>query len=211
MRNRSLAVEQERLSVILPVANQQGDLTRRTEWLLEELSELCRSVQIVVVDDGSTDATAEILEQLSCTYPQIQSLRIPRRVGAAQAVDAGLAQADGDFIFLHESYDPLDIGSLTQLWALRHDKELVVARASTRTKRIDQPLLTKLAHWGKSLEEHWKRETKSLESKPLEKGLQMMRRDAVEQVARVDGEQKNLEVSHLSQRRIVRQNFRTHR
>ncbi len=204
-------MEQERLSVILPVANQQRDLVRRTEWLLYELSELCRSVQIVMVDDGSTDATAEILDQLRCTYPQIHSLRIARKVGATQAVEVGLSRADGEFIFLHESYDPLDLESLTQLWALRHDKELVVARASTRTKRIDQPLLTKLAHWGKSLEEHWKRETKSLDDKPLQKGLQMMRRDAVEQVARVDDGQKNLEVSHLSQRRVVRQNHRTTR
>jgi glycosyltransferase involved in cell wall biosynthesis len=206
-----LAVEQERLSVILPVANQQRDLVRQTEWLLHELAELCRSVQVVIVDDGSTDATAEILDQLRSTYPQIHSLRIPRKVGAARAVEAGLSRADGEFIFLHESYDPLDLESLAQLWALRHDKELVVARASTRTKRIDQPLLTKLAHWGKSLEEHWKRETKSLDDKPLQKGLQMMRRDAVEKVARVDDGQKNLEVSHLSQRRVVHRNQRTNR
>ncbi len=39
----------------------------------------------------------------------------------------------------------------------------------------------------------------------------MMRRDTVEQVARVDGEQNNLEVSHLSQRRIVRHASRSNR
>jgi hypothetical protein len=64
--------------------------------------------------------------------------------------------------------------------------------------------LRKLAEWGKSLEEYWTRETKSLDDKPLQKGLQMMRREAVEKLARGDPQQSDLEVSHLSQRRLIR-------
>lgn len=199
-------MEHERLSVVLPFVNQQRELTHRVESMLYDLTELAREVQLVLVDDGSTDATPEIIDDLRCKYPQVTSVRLRKRIGASKAVEFALSEAGGDFIFLHESYEPLDIAALTQLWALRHDREIVVARASTRRKRVDVPLLDKLASWGKSLETHWKREAKSLEDKPLQKGLQMMRREAVEQIARVDAEQRNLEVSHLSQRRLVRQN-----
>jgi glycosyltransferase involved in cell wall biosynthesis len=203
-RNRGLVVEQERLTVIMPVANNQSHLAAIVERVLEFVTDLTHQVQLLVVDDGSTDATAEILEDLRCTYPQISSVRIPRKVGPARAVQAAIPRALGDFIFLHESYDPVDLESLSQLWNLRHDRDLVVARSSTRRKRIDEPLLRKLAEWGKSLEEYWTRETKSLDDKPLQKGLQMMRREAVEKLARVDPQQSDLEVSHLSQRRLIR-------
>ncbi len=200
----SVAVESETLSVILPVSNGQQNVAMSIESLLDSLSELSHEVQLIVVDDASSDATPEVLDELRRCYPQVLTIRMPKKLGPAKAVETALSKAIGDFIFLHESYGAIELESLKHLWALRHDHELVIARAATRSKRIDEPLLQRLTAWGKSLEEHWKRETKSLNDKPLEKGLQMMRRDAVELLARVDPKRGDLEVSHLSQRRLVR-------
>ena len=200
----SLAVESETLSVILPVSNRQQKVASNIESLLDTLSELSEDVQLIVVDDASVDATPEVLDEMRRRYPQVSTLRSTRKLGPAKAVESALSRAVGDFIFLHESYEALDIESLKHLWALRHEQDLVIARAATRSKRIDEPLLQRLTAWGKSLEEHWTRETKSLDDKPLERGLQMMRRDAVENLARVDPKRGDLEVSHLSQRRLVR-------
>jgi len=197
-------VQQETLSVILPVSNRQHQVAAGIESLLDTLCELTVDVQLIVVDDASSDATPEVLDEIRRRYPQVATFRSSKKLGPAKAVESALSYAVGDFIFLHESYEALEIESLKHLWALRHDRELVIARAATRSKRIDEPLLKRLAAWGKSLEEHWQRETKSLDDKPLEKGLQMMRRDAVEMLARVDPERGDLEVSHLSQRRLVR-------
>jgi glycosyltransferase involved in cell wall biosynthesis len=197
-------VQSETLSVILPVSNRQQHVAASIESLLDTLSELTNAVQLIVVDDASKDATPEILDDLRRHYPQVTTLRTAKQLGPSKAVESALSRAVGDFIFLHESYEPLELDSLKHLWALRHDRELVIARAATRSKRIDEPLLQRLTAWGKSLEEHWKRETKSLTDKPLEKGLQMIRRDAVESLARVDPKRGDLEVSHLSQRRLVR-------
>jgi glycosyltransferase involved in cell wall biosynthesis len=195
----------------MPFANQQRDLTKQIESMLDELAELSTAVQMLLVDDASIDGTYEILDDLRRTYPQIMTVRLLRRLGASRAVESVLGRAEGEFIFLHESYEPLDLQALNQLWALRHDRELVVARASTRRKRIDMPLVEKLATWGKNLEMHWKRESKSLEEKPLQRGLQMMRRDAVENVARIDDGASKLEVSHLSHRRVVRRSEESRR
>lgn len=197
-------MEQETLSVILPVSDRQHHVEAGIESLLESLSELTKVVQLIVVDDASSDATPEVLDDLRRRFPQIISFRLSKKMGPAKAVESVLSHAIGDFIFLHESYESLEIDSLKHLWALRHDRELVIARAATRSKSIDEPLLQRLSAWGKSLEEHWKRETKSLDDRPLEKGLQMMRREAVEFLARVDPKRGDLEVSHLSQRRLVR-------
>jgi len=197
-------VESETLSVIFPVSNRQQSVAASIELLLDTLCELAKDVQLIVVDDASSDATPEVLDEVRRCYPQVSTVRMPKQVGPASAVESALTRAVGEFIFLHESYEPIELESLKHLWALRHDSELVIARAATRSKRIDEPLLQRLTAWGKSLEEHWKRETKSLENKPLEKGLQMMRRETVEMLARIDPKRGDLEVSHLSQRRLVR-------
>jgi len=199
-------VEQETLSVILPVSNRQYSVAASIESLLDTLCDLTREIQVIVVDDASSDATPEVLDEMRRRYPQVATHRCSTKLGPVKAVESAISYALGDFIFLHESYEPIEIESLKQLWALRHDRELVIARAATRSKRIDEPLLQRLTAWGKSLEEHWKRETKSLDDAPLEKNLQMMRRETVELLSRVDAKRGDLEVSHLSQRRLVRQN-----
>lgn len=199
-----MAVEQETLSVIFPVSNGQQNVRDAIEYLLDMLSDLAQGVQLIVVDDASTDATPEVLDEMQRRFPQLESIRMRRSLGPAKAVAMAMPYANGDFVFLHESYEPVEIESLKHLWALRQDQELVIARAATRSQRIDESLLQRLTTWGQSLEEHWKQETKSLSDKPLEPGLQMMRRNAVEFLARVDPKRSDLEVSHLSQRRLVR-------
>lgn len=205
-----MVVQHEKLSVILPVSNAQHEVADRIESLLDDLMELHRSVQIVVCDDGTTDATAEVLDELRLSYPQVTGVRSPRRLGAAKVVEIGLSKASGDFIFLHESYEPVDTEALARLWSLRHDDDLVVARASTRTKSVEKSLIDKLATWGRSLEDHWKKETKSLDTQPLQPGLQMMRRSAIDLVARIDPKQHDFEVAHLSHRRLTTPSARRH-
>jgi len=187
----------ESLSIIFPVRDSQSHVAERVEKLLELLCELCNDVQLIVVDDQSDDATPEVLDEMRRKYPQVNVVRNMTSVGPAQAVESVLCLARGDFIFLHQSYEAIDFEEILQLWQLRKDEQLVIARAATRVRRIDQQLLQRLHEWGRKLEEHWP------VPRAVVHGLQMMRKDGVKSLSKIKDTSEDLEVTHQSHRRIT--------
>ncbi len=184
------------LSIILPVKNIQADTESRIVGLLEFLCEIATDVQVIVVDDGSEDATAEILDDLRRIYPQIAVSRKQTSVGPESAAESSLHLANGEFIFLHQSFDPIDYEEIQQLWKLRRDEQLVIARAATRVRRVDQGLLQKLQEWGRKLEDNWP------QPRATSGGLQMMRRDGVKGLSGIRDSLEDLEVTRTSHRKI---------
>jgi hypothetical protein len=83
-----------------------------------------------------------------------------------------------------------------QLWQLRRDNQLVIARAATRVRRIDNGFLQRLQSWGRRLEEQWPSD------RPAWTGLQMMKRSGIQSLAEVRSSDDEVEVTHQSHRRI---------
>jgi len=191
----------ESLSIIFPVRDRQAEIESRVEGLLELLCELTREVQLIVVDDQSEDATPEILDNLRRRYPQVNVVRNNKAVGPAQSAESALCLAKGEFIFLHQSYESIDFEEIHQLWQLRKDDQLVIARATTRVRRIDQQLLQRLHEWGRKLEEHWPA------PKAVVNGLQMMRKERLTSLSKIRDSSEDLEVTHQSHRRIAAPKF----
>jgi glycosyltransferase involved in cell wall biosynthesis len=184
------------LSIIFPVRDLQSQIEDRIERLLELLTDLTSEVQIIVVDDHSSDATPEVLDDLRRKYPQLDVVRKQQTAGPEQSVESALYQAKGDFIFLHQSYSDIDYEEVLHLWKLRKDEQLVIARAATRVRRIDQQLLQRLHDWGRKLEDNWPA------VRTASHGLQMMRRDGVTSLSQVKDSLEDWEVTHQSHRRI---------
>jgi glycosyltransferase involved in cell wall biosynthesis len=88
------------LSVVIPTWNRAGLVCEAIE---SALSQRDGQVEVIVVDDGSTDGTANLLEQRYSN--QIKLLRLPRRGGAGAARNAGVSQATGDFLAFLDSDD----------------------------------------------------------------------------------------------------------
>lgn len=191
----------ESLSIIFPVRDRQAEIESRVVGLLELLCELTREVQLIVVDDQSEDATPEILDNLRRQYPQVNVVRNNKAVGPAQSAESVLCLAKGEFIFLHPSYESIDFEEIHQLWQLRKDDQLVIARAATRVRRIDQQLLQRLHEWGRKLEEHWP------VPKAVVNGLQMMRKEGLKSLPQIKDGSEDLEVTHQSHRRITAPKF----
>lgn len=81
------------LSIVLPVCDAEQYLAAQVNELLETLPEVAERFEVVVVDDGSSDDTAHIADELATCFPQVRVITHPFHLGLAEAVQTGLDNA----------------------------------------------------------------------------------------------------------------------
>jgi len=103
------------LSVVVPALNEREALPK----LLGEIREACNSLavswEVIVIDDGSSDGTTELIEQLAVESPEIRCIRFRRKFGKSAALAAGIAHSGGDTLVTIDGDgqdDPADIPAL---------------------------------------------------------------------------------------------------
>ena len=101
-----------RVSFLVPAYNEASTIVE----LLERVSELELDKQIVVVDDGSTDGTGDLVERWRDGRDDVVLVRKPNR-GKGSAVRAAIPHADGDIAVIQDAdleYDPSDVPALIE-------------------------------------------------------------------------------------------------
>jgi len=117
-----------KLSVIIPVYNEEQTLP----VIIKKVIEVSLDKEIIIVDDGSTDSTPEILER----YKDEKDLKIIRHKsnqGKGMAIRSALGQITGDITIIQDAdleYDPHDYSKLIE--PIRNKGELVVYGARTK-------------------------------------------------------------------------------
>ncbi len=96
-------LEQCTISVVLPVYNEAEVLANLCKQVHCALKDLGAQREIIFVNDGSRDASPQILDQLSKKYPEVRVVHFSRNFGHQAAVQAGLAHARGDAVVLMDS------------------------------------------------------------------------------------------------------------
>jgi len=98
------------LSVLLPVKNAQSSLAPTVHKILDALSELSERIELLIIDDGSVDATSEVAVELTRHYPQVRAICQGRSLGPEAAIRAALKKSTGDIALIHEEQRgiPLD-------------------------------------------------------------------------------------------------------
>lgn len=94
-----------KLSVVIPIYNEKNTV----EEVLRQVKQVDLEKQIIVVDDGSTDGTREILQQIS--DPEVKIIFQPKNFGKGAAIRRGLQEATGDYVIVQDAdleYDPKD-------------------------------------------------------------------------------------------------------
>jgi dolichol-phosphate mannosyltransferase len=89
---------QVKLSLVMPARNEEGCITATLERFTEVLGASGIPYEIVVVDDGSTDATADLLRALSARHPEIVPVTNTGRHGFGMAIRWGLDRVSGDAV-----------------------------------------------------------------------------------------------------------------
>lgn len=193
-------VSQESISVVLPLKDAQVWLKLGAEDLLECLGDLGVRFEVIFVDNGSTDFTAEVIDELRRQYPQVQSIRLKSQLPSTEAVQLGVERSIGEIIFIQEMSAPIRVSDLLRLWALRADKSLLMARAQTSARRVDEQWLQRLMPWSKRFTDSWN------ETQGRFSGLQMLRRSGLRSVSK-ENPTGQLEVAHISHHAVAPPKF----
>ncbi len=78
------------LSVIFPAFNEEGNIRCTVEAMIRVLPKVATSWEIIVVDDGSSDATALICQELKAQYPEVEVICHGQRPRATNLLVRGL-------------------------------------------------------------------------------------------------------------------------
>ena len=91
------------ISIVLPVYNEAAVLETLYEQLTESIARCGTNAEIIFVNDGSSDASPQILDRLAARHHEIRVIHFSRNFGHQAAVQAGLAHAGGDAAVLMDS------------------------------------------------------------------------------------------------------------
>jgi dolichyl-phosphate beta-glucosyltransferase len=128
------------LTVILPCYNEAERLPGTLQGLLTHLSRVPGEVEVLVVDDGSTDATVAVVEAIAAVDGRVRLLGLSPNRGKGSAVRAGMLAARGDLVIFTDadgSYGPREVERV--VGALAKAPVAIGARAATSgplTRRV---------------------------------------------------------------------------
>lgn len=86
------------ISIIVPLFNEDESLPELTEWIERVCSEHGYSHEVIMIDDGSTDNSWQVIQQLSEQYPAVRGIKFQRNYGKSAALNEGFKAASGNVI-----------------------------------------------------------------------------------------------------------------
>ena len=102
-----------KLSVVMPVYNERATLRE----VIGRVLAIPIDIELLCVDDGSSDGSREILAELQQKHPQIRALLQSRNMGKGAALRRGIQEATGDFVIIQDAdleYDPSEYPQLLE-------------------------------------------------------------------------------------------------
>jgi glycosyltransferase involved in cell wall biosynthesis len=131
------------ISAVMPAYNEEANLEESVGRMAKALETHSRGFEIIVVDDGSQDGTAGVLERLKGAQPTLRVIRHPVNRGYGAALRSGFDAARFGWIFLMDADNQFDPMEVELLLARAADADIV---AGYRKHRRD-PLLRRLNAW----------------------------------------------------------------
>ncbi len=164
------------LSVFFPAYNDSGTIASLVIAALQAARSLTPDFEVIIVNDGSADATADIADELARTYPEVRVVHHDRNRGYGGALRSGFAAATRELVFYTDGDAQYDPREMTVLWhALADDVDLVNGYKISRSDPLHRIVIGRIYH-------HTVRVLFGLKVRDVDCDFRMMRRAIFERV-----------------------------
>jgi glycosyltransferase involved in cell wall biosynthesis len=141
------AADKPGLSVFLPAYNDSGTIASLVITSLKTAARLTQDFEVIIVNDGSADATAEIADELARTYPEVRVVHHATNRGYGGALRTGFATATRDLIFYTDGDAQYDPAEMEALWAaFNDDVDLVNGYKISRSDPLHRIVIGRVYH-----------------------------------------------------------------
>ena len=136
------------ISFVLPAYNEQENIERAATAILEVAETLSLDdYELIIVNDGSSDRTGEIIDGMAAANPRVRPIHQPRNLGYADALKTGFTSARMGLVFYTDSDLQFDVKEVKNFLPASEDYDLV---CGFRIYRYD-PLTRLFLAWGYNL------------------------------------------------------------
>jgi len=135
-------IEAPQLSVVMPVYNEKDSIGDAVKEIQAIVLDKVPGAELVVVNDGSTDSTKDVLEELARQDPRVRVITQPNG-GHGAALRNGIELAQGQYMLLVDSDRQIAIEAFTELWPLAQTCDMVMGIRAVRHDPPTRIYLTK--------------------------------------------------------------------
>ncbi len=143
------------ITVFFPCYNEQGNVRRVVERAIDVLEKLRADYEILVVDDGSSDATGRIADEVAAGHARVRAIHHPRNLGYGAALQSGFRAATKDLVFYTDGDGQFDLAELPPLLPLMAQYDIVscyrINRQDNLIRKFNGWAWTKLVQFAFSL------------------------------------------------------------
>src|SRR5918992_2989915 len=135
------------LSFFFPAYNDGGTIASLVIRAVQSISRLTPDFEVIIVNDGSADATAEIADELARAYPQVRVVHHEKNRGYGGALQSGFAAATRELVFYTDGDAQYDPAEMAQLWAALDDRvDLVNGYKISRSDPLHRIVIGRMYH-----------------------------------------------------------------
>lgn len=164
------------LSIFFPAYNDSGTIASLVITALRTARKLTPDHEVIVVNDGSADGTAEILDELARTYPEVRVVHHEKNRGYGGALRSGFAQATRELVFYTDGDAQYDPAEMEVLWRrFDDDVDLVNGYKISRSDPLHRIVIGRIYH-------HTVKQLFGLTVRDVDCDFRMMRRSIFEKV-----------------------------
>ena len=135
--------EGRRLSVVLPAYNEEANVGLAVARATAVARRLAQDYEVIVVDDGSVDATADVVSRASATDSRVRLIRHGRNRGYGEALRAGFLAARMDLVFFTDADNQFDLDELEAFLCWIDRVDVVAGYRTNRQDTITRRALAK--------------------------------------------------------------------
>ena len=129
------------LTVILPAFNEEANIKDVIFDIVQNIRKYIEDFEIIVIDDGSTDATLNIITKMQQLYPQLKVKSHEENKGYGCALKTGIELAKKEYIFFIDADSQFDISDFRLCWENRQKYDFILGYRKNRKDNVHRIIL----------------------------------------------------------------------